>query len=629
MFANGWGGEYLQEVGRGMARRAKEKDTDIFAFINYSSFAESEEDGNGESAIFRLPDLKDFDGAVLLANSFNLQNELEYMTEQVKNVKIPVISMESAIEGADYCYSDNYTGMYELTDHLIKEHKVKDIVFIGGLQDHEECISRYNAVRDAAAANKITIPEENVMFADWAAVSAKAKIVSWKEKHSWLPDAVICANDVMAVAVCDWFKDQGYRVPNDVIVTGFDYIKVGQDHIPTITSVTRNWENMGYECMDRLLAKIDGKRTETKIAYGTRLVCGESCGCGLDKYYDHHREYNMNRPMYNRMEALAVDSHLRHLYAAVRKAKHSDDCAYSLAGFFQKENWMEGKCFTMCLHQDFFDESSEMGSDLNSMATMDVICSLKNGLIRPRTAMNAKDAIFREANERATPGTYLFVPIRSDDTVYGFAMMDRDFDIVADTFLYVWSRHANQTIEQVRANIILDKMTRKLAKLSITDILTGVYNRTGADQIVYPFLEENQRRGNRSFVLMADVDGLKQINDRYGHNQGDAALQIAASGLVQGLPGDFYVIRYGGDEFLAVGKDEGIYSVEELIERIEDAVKQECSNAQIPFNLSISVGGIVLKEGESFQAGNNIAEADTLMYRMKKTHHMEMGITKE
>ena len=83
IFANGWNNEYLQEFGQGAFQCAKVTDTDLFVFTNYSTHGLNEVDNSGEFNIYLLPDLNDFDGAMFLTNSFNLDSELQYLQEQI------------------------------------------------------------------------------------------------------------------------------------------------------------------------------------------------------------------------------------------------------------------------------------------------------------------------------------------------------------------------------------------------------------------------------------------------------------------------------------------------------------------------------------------------------------------
>ena len=136
VFAGGWGGEYFREVVLGIVAAAKQENADVFAFVNFSVPSDTITPNIGEFNIFTLPDLKDFDGVILMANSFNMLEEVEYLTNKIKKAGIPAVSIEYDIDGFVSVATDNYAGMYDLAKHVIKEHGGRDILFIGGPKEH-------------------------------------------------------------------------------------------------------------------------------------------------------------------------------------------------------------------------------------------------------------------------------------------------------------------------------------------------------------------------------------------------------------------------------------------------------------------------------------------------------------
>ena len=118
VFASGWGDEYFREVVHGVSEAAKKENVDTFAFVNFSIRGLDALLNEGEFNIFTLPDLEDFDGIVLLANSFNLTKETEYFAEKLKTIKVPTVCVEYELEHATSLISDNYAGMYELVQYI-------------------------------------------------------------------------------------------------------------------------------------------------------------------------------------------------------------------------------------------------------------------------------------------------------------------------------------------------------------------------------------------------------------------------------------------------------------------------------------------------------------------------------
>jgi len=119
IFANGWSDEFLKRVLGGIHTCAKENNVDLYTFINYSNGGELTKNNQGEASIFKLPDLTMFDGIILFANTFNLLWEREYFRNEIIKCKIPAVTLEYELEGIPSLTTDTYSGMYELTNHLI------------------------------------------------------------------------------------------------------------------------------------------------------------------------------------------------------------------------------------------------------------------------------------------------------------------------------------------------------------------------------------------------------------------------------------------------------------------------------------------------------------------------------
>ncbi len=625
VFANGWSFEYVQQIVEGICRAAKEEDTDVYSFISYSSIGDSEQENMGEFNTFMLPNLKDFDGVILMANSFNMKQEADYLQQQVYESGVPALSMEYALDDIDYIGAENYSGMYELTKHMIHDHGARQIVFIGGPADHAESNIRFRAVKDAVSEAGLKLDPKGVTHGDWSERAGRRGVKNWLEEKGSLPDVFMCANDIMAIGACNWLKENGYRIPEDVAVTGYDCIQPSREYEPVITSVNRGWDNMGYNGFMLLMKKMRGEAVDSRTIIHTRVAYGESCGCKLSSEQMEEILIGQRNTNRQKIDYMASDIHLRSLYAEMRKSNTADELYRNLSWFYEtrEELVLEGNCFMHCLKPEFFqieNDDSNLGSEFGP--EMEVISYLKDGVARPWFRMKSRDLLFKLAEESDTPEHYILVALRNGDKCYGFSVLKRNINIVRDYMLYIWTRHMNQYLDQARQNFRLEKLTAKLRELSVTDVLTGVYNRMGCEQVAYPFLEECQKRGDRGIIMMVDIDRMKTINDKYGHNMGDSALRIVAKALKASVPDGWFVARYGGDEFLVAGKSEDEQMIDEVISKFQNYLKAE--TAKLPFPLTASIGGIQLQKDEEFQLEKSLQKADEYMYAAKRKRHAQL-----
>jgi diguanylate cyclase (GGDEF)-like protein/PAS domain S-box-containing protein len=160
----------------------------------------------------------------------------------------------------------------------------------------------------------------------------------------------------------------------------------------------------------------------------------------------------------------------------------------------------------------------------------------------------------------------------------------------------------------------------KLRYDNLHDALTGLYNRR--------FFEEEVRRLDQSgpfpvSVLMIDVDGLKRVNDAFGHETGDRLIITVADILHNCLRGEDRIIRLGGDEFVVLMLCSDERAVRRVSERIRQAVDEENRRGQYPFEISISLGGAVCMESGGLRTA--IHQADRNMYREKRARNGQLG----
>lgn len=621
VFANGWGCEYMHQISDGLMRRAKKENADIFTFVDFSVHGQSDGFNDGEMNIFHLPEIGEFDGVVLLANSYNDAHELEYLCHEVKRTGIPAISLGYELAGMVNICTDNYSGMYELAEHLLLVHNVREVLIIGGIKGHQESNERIRAVLDAYQENGCPVPEENVAYGNWAADSAVDCFIEWTRRTGHHPQAVICANDVMALGLCDYFDENDISVPEDIIVTGYDRLAEGQRAKPTMVSVSQEWEQMGEAAFDCLMRLWNGEKCDD-LWLNSKFYSGGSCGCRQVEEEAPSPHQRKKAQQNTRMGFYSADSHFRHIYLATRRADNEDILEGSMNALFRDDHWMEGENFMVCLEKEFFriEENDTNLRTIGYSNELNAICCLQEGVPQPRRVMQPMEAVFyfSRLSEKATQ--YIFVPIYTESRTMGFAIMNRDMGIAEDKFLYIWTRHMNQYMEQVRRNITIADLTRKLRLSSITDSLTGVYNRSGCEGQSYPMLEKYHANGERGVVMIIDIDRMKTINDFYGHIYGDLSLCLVATVLKEEAPKGWIPSRFGGDEFMLAG-GLGTNDVEEVMNRLYDRVAREVKQRSLSFPLSLSIGYSIIEPDVPFNIRETIQKADAAMYEIKKQHH--------
>ena len=146
IFTNGWNDDYLDFAIEGIRRRAAEDNIDVFIFLDYTSYDKSPEDLTGELNILNLPRFEDFDGVLLLGSTLNNAGENQILREKILKAKVPAVCLEYELEGINCIRTENTNGMRELMEHLITVHNCKDIFWISGPEDNDDCIARHDVL---------------------------------------------------------------------------------------------------------------------------------------------------------------------------------------------------------------------------------------------------------------------------------------------------------------------------------------------------------------------------------------------------------------------------------------------------------------------------------------------------
>ncbi len=180
--------------------------------------------------------------------------------------------------------------------------------------------------------------------------------------------------------------------------------------------------------------------------------------------------------------------------------------------------------------------------------------------------------------------------------------------------------------EQRRLQIALHEANENLRtaqeqarQLAITDALTGLHNRRGFFNLAEHHRALGARAGTKAFLMIADIDGMKRTNDRFGHEAGDTLIRLAAKALTTTLRSSDLIARLGGDEFAALGSASSLGSGAQIAERIAAQVDALNRDAALPIPLRLSVGVHEFDWSDNFHLEALIAIADSSMYEQKRS----------
>ncbi len=256
---------------------------------------------------------------------------------------------------------------------------------------------------------------------------------------------------------------------------------------------------------------------------------------------------------------------------------------------------------------------------------------MKDGEVRNITAPNQKTSIYDlYCNSYMGEDRYsmTMLPLYSTDEIYGYILCDVSSQVLdngeilvnqlsaAYRMLHVLSR-AQEIMDQLeQTNDVLKRNNIILDNLSRIDQMTGIYNRRGFYEAAEDFLKGGLAGGENYLVLYVDMDNLKIVNDRYGHDDGDFALIRIATTLKEALGDAAGVIgRIGGDEFACIVR--GSEEPENIKSMLRNSFDEFNRSSDKPYNVNASVG-IFRIEDSAMTLEEALALADEDLYREKQ-----------
>ncbi len=273
---------YQSEVWRGIVEAARNHDVNVICYtggcLNATmNFDEYEYQRN---VIYELIPEKHVDGLMIGAGVIGQYVSFEELTTFCRRyLPLPTVSIGFEVTGVPSLLADDTTGMQEAITHLIKEHDRRKIAFIRGPDGSAEAQRRYQAYLDTL--EKYGIPEDSnlVTQGDFYRSSGKAAAHILLDERKAEFDALVGANDTMALAAMEVIQTRGIGVPDEVAVVGYDDVIDANISNPPLTTVRQPVYEIGKRAVEFLITILEGGEVPDCEMIPTTLVRRLSCAC--------------------------------------------------------------------------------------------------------------------------------------------------------------------------------------------------------------------------------------------------------------------------------------------------------------------------------------------------------------
>ncbi|MBO6114894.1 MAG: GGDEF domain-containing protein [Lachnospiraceae bacterium] len=619
----------------GMLQRIKETDEDISLYIFNSSanWSSDEKYNKGEYNIFNLPDFRDFDGVVIDLNNTIDDDVRQKVLKRIRESGTPGIVINNRYDGFYSVGIDNYMAMRKIMEHLYEHHNSRTFWFVLGPEGNYENSERKRAICDYIKEKKV--PKEAYEFYS-EDFDYNTGVIGFKELYSRngnLPDAVVCANDNIAVGVLAEAEKRGFSIPEDFIVTGFDDLDKSRYYTPRISTMSYTREDAGYECINMFLDIWNGREPESYRHTKAKPIFWESCGCESDIEVNPRLQlkgnmlWNIEQEYFEGCK-LALDSRLGH----AKTIEEMIACIPESIPVFRCDA-MYQVVDRHLIGLDYVEadvDKAKKAADIDAEFKVngypdEMMLALAYGDDKVQGVEGDKRMIkglFPLFDSEEKGQNYLFLPLHFRDKCIGYFAIKNAIYLMEQQFLFAIINSLTSGMEQLFFRSKLAYLNSALSVLYNHDSMTGLYNRLGYTEYAEEFYRKLKENGESIVVIYIDLDKLKNINDDFGHEVGDYAIKTIARLSIEVAAEGGLCFRLGGDEFLVLDKYISKEDTEKKLLLLDKRLKETSKEEKLPVMLSASTGYAVGKADEDYTLDMLVQKADDIMYQSKVARHM-------
>lgn len=627
------------EIWNGIVEYARVHDIHLSAYIGTYQTNDYDFASHLETCLEALTKSSFLDGLIFfagfLAHSIGQEKFEKYIARMPKH--IPIVSVSYIMPGVPSVLADNMGGMQGATEHLIKKHAKKKIAFVKGPEGHFEAEQRLQGYKNALAAHGLDYDENYVFPGNFNKEGGRDAVRALMEMQGQKADAIVTSNDETAMGVLNELRIRKIAVPAKIAVASFDDDIESATFSPSISTARQDFFEIGRVSAQTLFNKINQLPQEDIEYVPSAFVARQSCGCSIEVPLPV-REWFKEKSFFKE-EFLHLFDHFFHNKAIQAKDFVQDDARMllrrvtsALVLIFDIDSLAEELYKLLpdiSLHSALLGlyrrpiRGDEAGADrtIETLIGFDgeQKIKMKHSKSNPISLYDYKtiDNFDFEARRR----TLFFIPLFFKDEEVGVMLLPFAPSIPVDAY------------ETLRINISTAvkgaELLSKIQTLSITDELTGLLNRRGFFQFVYSRMQHLLRNPELiPLVMFMDMDGLKLINDTYGHSEGDRAIAAFATVVKESLREEDIIGRMGGDEFIVFSSVNSRETGEQVVARIRKRLQDYNTQSPHPYTITASIGSVILDAAtkDCFEAA--MLRADTVLYE-EKSKKRKLGLSRQ
>ncbi len=615
---------YQEQVCRTITSCALARGYNIAYFSSFTCYGIDTKNGRGEANIINLVPYERFDGFIICHDTFANEEAVKQMFGYIKErTNVPVVTLRRPWQDYPCVLAESSGSIQEIVQHFVDVHGFDRIAFMSGPMDHPDAKIRLAQYKEGLESRGISYEEKLVFYGDFWRKRSKEAARYFALELPERPQAVVCANDYMAISLCNELIHLGTLVPEEIAISGFDDIWETSVNMPPITTVTMKVETMAKMAIDTLEKMMRKQEVPSVQTVKTESVIRNSCGCtGMDFRSIVKRRVRQNKENENIQEL--VNSNM-HMIVEMSEVQCAEELVQHVRILENRDNHVQN--LFICLGEGrgtAFPKycSTEPGYPGRFKAVGNVI----SRRITETESYDASDLLPREATERE-PMVYYFFPLHNLDRTFGYVAINYKGVHSCEKTFHSWIAILGNALENLRLRNESRMLLEELNNLYIHDALTGLRNRRGFEYGSQELYERSQKDGKTMVIISIDMDNLKIVNDQFGHAHGDVALREIAAGLEYAAREGDVCARVGGDEFLVVGIDYDEEQAQQFLERFKSHLDRFNEDSGLPYLVIASYGYYIVPEDHAISLAAAIVKSDRCLYdtkRDKKARGLDM-----
>lgn len=617
---------YQTKLLTGITEQAFQLNYDIAVFSMLIKDELSKSWHDGEANIFSMINYSVLDGIIIVPDTLRVNGvDKKVENDIIKNFSKPVVSVDIESKSFNNIFTDDVQNIKTIVSHLIEKHKLTDIAFMTGIKGHLHSTNRLTGYYEALVEHNLPIDQSRVFYGDFWYNKGEEVVRTLTEDSRPMPQAIACACDTMAISVCEALKKRGYRIPEDIAVTGYDSIEEGINYVPCITSSDIPADNTGKRAVNLLHSLMTGE-TFSDEQCSEDIIIGKSCGCRNNAAEEIRQKRGIwfNKNYYGDFYS---DSNfmLEDLISKMELGPYMGAVAwYSYQIGHESDLYI-----CLCDNWDNLGETEQNQSYRKSGYSEKMLLPLRKSggeaKINLDTEFDLSEMIPALYERRSKPKAFYFTPLHFSDRCFGYSVFAGSGSEYPKCFRQ-WMRYVCISLESLRRQSNLMYMYKRMEDSAVTDVLTGIYNRNGFNLYAEDIFRSAKRNGVRFTLILGDLNNLKYINDTFGHVEGDFAIKSAADAFRNACGNNMSCFRIGGDEYvLASSSIVSEEEIEKITSSVADYLKNINDTANKPYSISISLGAFSDTVAEYDSIEHPFTIADERMFENKEKYKREEG----